>query len=178
MDIDKSWNKALKETEIIRTRIQGLLTNSDTAVSYILLSESSVNIGDTVIRRGEIMVTKPSIIIPPNNPLFLGFEFDSDSTFKENSFVNFLLVRGITVPSLQYNNKTSSLDIYEGSLSQAIKYYNNVLQKGENINTGLIVGPEECWQFSLIIFICSQIARNADADIKKLLDDYKKQNGV
>ncbi len=176
MDIEESWNKALKSTEIIRTRILGLLTNMDTPVPYIFLSESSINLGDTIVRKGEVIVQKPALIIPPHNPQFNGFDFEKEKGLSENSLVNFLLVRGVLLPSMIYDNKTHSLDIYEGKLSDAIKHYQGLLQKQENIKTGLIAGPEDCWQFSLMIFICTQILKNADQDIKGLLNNLRVRN--
>lgn len=178
MDFEKMWTKALKHTEIIRTRIQALSLSGDTSVPYLMLSESSINIGDTVVRKGEVLVQKPSLFIPPNNPQFKGFEFDNEDGTKgldENSFINFLIVRGISIPSLRYDNRTSSLDIYEGKLSAAIKHHENILQRQENVHAGLLVGPEDCWQFSILIFICSQILKNADQDIQRLLDEYHRK---
>ena len=81
----------------------------------------------------------------------------------------------MTVPSLKYNNKTQSLDIREGKLGTAVGHYSQLLQQQEDVHTGLIVGPEDYWQFSLLIFVCSQVAKNADVDIRKLLDEYKKK---
>ncbi|MCK5215778.1 MAG: hypothetical protein KAR05_10555 [Candidatus Omnitrophica bacterium] len=176
MDIYEHWEKALKSTEIIRPRVQGLDSFENTLVPYILLSESSINIGDTVVRQGEVMVQRPSLLLPPNVPQFEGFDFDIDEAINKDTVINFLLVRGIQFPSLRYNNHTCSLDVYEGRLSEAIKHHQNKLQQRENVRTGLIVAPEDCWQFSLLIFICSQIARNADQDISKLLNEYKKRD--
>ena len=170
MDIDHAWTKALKETEIIRSRVQALLPLSTTRVPYILLSESSINYGDTVVRQGDLYVEKPSLIVPPNNPQFNGFEFDGEQGFNQNSFINFLIVRGVTLPSLQYNNQTNTLDVYEGKLSAAIKHYSDLLQRQENVDTGLLVGPEDGRPLSLLIFICTQIARNANAHIHRMLD--------
>lgn len=177
MDIEKGWTKALKNTEVIRTRIQALITTGDTTVSYILLSESSINMGNTVVREGGIIVQKPALILPPNNPQFNGFEFDGEEkeSIDENLMINFLLVRGINIPSFRYDNKTSSLDVYDGSLTKAIKYYKNILQKKEDVHTGLLVGPEDFWQFSLLIFICMQIAKNAEGDVRRLLEEYKRK---
>lgn len=178
MDFEKMWTKALRQTEIIRTRVQALSLSGDTHVPYLLLSESSINIGDTVVRKGEVLVQRPSLFIPPNNPKFDGFEFegeDGTKNFDENSFINFLIVRGISIPSLHYDNKTSSLDIYEGKLSQAVKYHERIMQRQENVRSGLLVGPEDCWQFSILIFICSQIIKNADQDIQRLLDEYHRK---
>ena len=178
MGIEKMWAKALKDTEIIRGRVQSLSVIGDTHVPYLLLSESSINVGDTVVRKGEVLVKRPSLFIPPNNPKFEGFEFENEDgteAFDENSLINFLIIRGISIPSLRYNNRTSSLDIYEGRLSEAIKHHEKILQQQENVHAGLLVGPEDCWQFSILIFICSQIIKNADQDIRRLLDEYHRK---
>jgi hypothetical protein len=176
MDFEEMWGRALKSTEIVRSRVKSLSMVGDTHVPYVLLCESSINIGDTVVRKGEVLVQKPSLFIPPNNPQFEGFEFEAKEEFDQTSFINFLIVRGISIPSLHYDNKTSSLDIYEGKLSQAIKHYQETLQQEEDVRTGLLSGPEDCWQFSILIFICAQIIKNADQDIRRLLDEYHRKN--
>ena len=126
MDIQKAWEEALRNTEIIRSRVKALLTFTDTKVPYIFLSESNVNLGDTVVRKGEILVEKPSLILPPNIPQFLGFDFEKEADFNREAVINFLLVRGVTLPSLKYNNRTYSLDIHEGKLQDAIGHYSNL----------------------------------------------------
>lgn len=176
MDFEQAWHKALKNTEIVRSRVKSLMTTADTQVPYILLSESSINLGDTVVRKGEVNVLKPSIIVPPNNPQFKGFELGNDD-IAENNLINFLIVRGVSLPSYRYNNHTNSLDIFEGKLSEAVKHFQKELQLSENVNTGLLIGAEDTWQFSILIFIASQIIKNADQDIRRLLSDYQKGRG-
>ncbi len=173
MSIYDHWEKALRGTEIVRSRVQGLLTFADTHVPYIFLAESDVNQGDTVVRKGKVVVQKPSIILPPNMPQLEGFEWEDPQP--QDEFLRFLLLRGVSVPSLHYNNKTHSIDIHEGQLSEALRYYEDFLQRQEDVHTGLIVGPEDCWQFSVLIFICSQVARNAETDIRRLLEEYRKR---
>jgi len=176
MDFEKAWKEALKNTEIIRTRVQPLMTMAETCVPYILLSESTINVGDTVVREGEILVEKPSLIVPPNNPYFTGFEFKDEYNIDDNTLINFLIVRGVKLPSFRYDNKTSSLNVFEDKLSKAITHYQDLLLRAENVRTGLIIGPEDVWQFSLLIFICSQITKNVDNDFKKLIDEFKRDN--
>jgi hypothetical protein len=173
MDIHDSWEKALKTTEIIRPRVQPLQTFEATQIPYIFLAESVVNQGDTVVRKGEVTVDKPSIILPPNLPQFEGFEFDKQFSGVEDYLTTFLLVRGIRFPSMKYENKINSLDIREEKLSKAVEFFSHVLQREENISTGLVIGPEDCWQFSVLIFICSQITRSAEGDIRKLFDRFR-----
>ena len=68
MDIHKSWEKALKRTEIIRPRVQPLHAFESTHLPYIFLGESSVNTGDSVVRKGEVLVEKPALVLPPSTP--------------------------------------------------------------------------------------------------------------
>lgn len=177
MNIQESWEKALKKTEIIRARVQGLLAHSATNLPYIFLSESSINIGDTVVRKGEIIVDKPSLVLPLASPQFEGFDFDKEPHINEGMLTNFLLVRGVTFPSLNYNNKTYSVDVFEGGLKKAIQQNLDKLQRQEDVHTGLITGLEDCWQFSVLIFICTQVVRSAETDVKKLLEELKRRGG-
>ena len=171
MNIQDSWEKAVKKTEIVRPRVSPLSTFSVTHLPYVCLSESVINDGDTVVRRGEVLVEKPSIVLPHNLPQFEGFDFEKEMHVNEDLFKSFLLVRGVQFPGMKYNNKSYSVDVYEGGLSKAIEYHKTMLQQNENVHTGLIAGPEDCWQFSVVLFICSQVFRSADGDIKRLLDD-------
>ena len=176
MDVHSAWEKALRETNIIRSRITGLQTFSETHVPYILLSPSTINEGDTVVRTGEVLIHQPSLILPPNIPQLEGFSSDDDDSFQEDTMINFLMVRGITLPSMKYDNKISSLTVFEGKIDDAIGVYGNRLQREENTLAGLICGPDEVWQFSLLIFVCSQIAKNSSSDIRRLLDEYHHKN--
>lgn len=176
MDIQNAWEKALENTKIVRSRAQELHTFSDTNLSYIFLAEALVNAGDTIVRKGEVMVNKPAIILPSNLPQFEGFDFEEVFEFGQDMVTNFLLVRGVTFPSMKYNNKTDSLDIFEGHLEKAIGYYSDMLQKKEDVHSGLIVGPEDCWQFSVLIFLCSQVAKSANNDIRKLLEHFRRRD--
>ena len=174
MNFYEAWTRALKETDIIRTRVSSLQTFADTRVPYVFLSPSSINDGDTVVRKGEIVIQRPALVLPPNVPQFEGFEFEKGEGETDGSVINFLLVRGVSIPSLKYNNQTSSLDIFEGDVFRAVSFFANQLEREEDVVTGLMAGNEETWQFSVLIFICSQIARNTELDLRRLMEDYRR----
>ncbi len=175
MNIQEAWEKALKSTEIIRPRVQPLHTFEATHIPYLLLSESSVNTGDTVVRKGEIIVEKPSLVLPFNLPYFEGFDFEEEMDINQDILTSFFLVRGVSFPSMRYNNKTDSIDVHEGGLSKAIEHFSAKLEREENVHTGLIAGAEDVWQFSVLIFTGGQIIKAADGDMKKLFDDFKRR---
>lgn len=175
MDVYGLWLKALKHTQIIRARVSSLRVDEDTPMPYIFLGESTVNAGDTVVRKGEVSIQRPSLILPPNIPQLEGYDWEDGEELKDlpNSITNFFLVRGIALPSYRYNNKTSEMDIFEGRLSKAIAHYRDELQRAENVHTGLVIGPEDCWQFSVLLYNCAQVVKNADHDIQRLLDEFR-----
>jgi hypothetical protein len=168
MDLRAKWEKALKTTEILRPRALPLSTLEATTVPYIFLAESSVNRGDTVVRRGEVVVDRPSIVMPFGGPAFRGFDFGDDAGIEEELLKTFWLVRGVTFPSLRYENRTDSLGLFEGRLSRAIDHYRSRLEEAEDVRTGLVSGHEASWQFSVLIFTCLQISRAADDDVRRL----------
>src|ERR1700733_11105383 len=176
MDGASAWEQALRETDIIRSRVMALQTFGETQVPYVLLSPSTINEGDTVVRTGEVLVHRPTLILPPNIPQLEGFHFEDQDSFQEDTMINFLMVRGVSLPSMKYDNKVFSLNVFEGKMEDAIGVYGNRLQREENTSAGLICGPDQVWQLSLLIFVCSQIAKNSSTDIRRLLDEYHQKN--
>lgn len=174
MNIQDYWEKALKQTEIIRPRVQPLSVYTATQMPYVFLAESSVNTGDSVVRKGEVFVEKPSLILPSDQPQLEGFDADDKSSWSTEGMINFLFVRGVRFPSFKFNNKVMQLDVYEGKLKQAVDHYLKQLQQKENISTGLVIGPEDCWQFSILIFAALQAGKQADSDMRRLLDDWQR----
>ncbi|MBI4778667.1 hypothetical protein HY792_07100 [Candidatus Desantisbacteria bacterium] len=171
MDLEQMWGKAVKETEIIRYRISPLQTFKVTDVPYILLCESVVNPGDTVVRKGHVSVHEPSLLMPTNHPFFEGFGFEENLCIDKDTLRAFFLLRGVSFPSLKYNNEISVIDVFEGCLDKAVKYHTDQLEKEEDVRAGLIVGNDECWQFSVLIFVGGLVTRSASKDIKKLMKD-------
>ena len=173
MDIDEQWQKALKQTELLRLRALDLATFEATPLPYIFLGESSVNAGDTVVRRGQVLVERPALIWP--SAQLEGFAFESDWQVRDEAILNFLLVRGIRFPSMRYRHELSSLDLREGSLQQTVDHFTEQLKQAEDLATGLVVGPEEAWQFSVLILVASLVSRSAEGDLRRLLDDWHKR---
>ena len=175
MDIQELWDNARKRTEILRIRLQDLATFDSTVVPYIFLAESAVNPGDTVVRRGGVVVERPSIVLPTFSPRFEGFDFDETLHLNGDALATFLLVRGIQFPSLKYRHQVSSLDLFEGSLQRAIEHFSERLASAEDITTGLIIGTEEAWQFSIVLLVGALVVRSADGDLRRILDDWRRR---
>ncbi len=174
MNINDHWQKAIENTQIIRPRVKILETHVTTKLPYIFLSELSGDKRGVSVKKGVVFVERPSLVLPLNIPRFEGFDFQEELDMDEDNIVNFLLVRGISFPSLKYNNKTNVREVFDGSVKDAISRYSDELAKKEDCLTGLIFGVGDCWQFSVLIFVCSSIARSSENDIRRLLEDFRK----
>jgi hypothetical protein len=53
IDIEKKWEEALQKTKIVRSKYGKLETFKKTVVPYVLVNESLVNKGCTVVREGK-----------------------------------------------------------------------------------------------------------------------------
>jgi len=176
MDIQELWDNARKRTEILRLRMQELSSAETTTVPYVFLAESALNQGDTVVRRGHVLVERPSILLPGFSPQFEGFAFDKDLHVSEEAIATFLLVRGVHFPSLRYRHQTSSLDLFEGNLQKAITHFQDQLSRAEDIKTGLVIGLEEAWQFSILLLVGMLVVRSAEGDLRRFLDEWRKRH--
>ncbi len=173
MDIDALWSKALKHTEVVRSRIEELSTFETTPLPYVFLAESSLNAGDTVVRTGQVLVERAALVLP--TPRFEGFEFEQDWQLSDDAILNFLLVRGIRFPSMRYRHEHASLDVREGSLQDAITHFRNQLAKQEDLKTGLVIGPEDAWQFSVLILVGTLVIRSAEGDLRRLMEQWRRK---
>ena len=177
MDIEQLWEKAQSRTEVIRSRVQGLSSFESTRVPYIFLAESAIHDENTVVRKGRVFIERPLILLPEDMPQFEGFDLEEELHIEQGALTMFFLMRGIRFPSLKYHHALTKLDLEETALSKSIEKYKKDLEKQENVNTALIIGPEDCWQFSVIIYMASLIGRCARNDIMNLMDKFREGRG-
>lgn len=176
MSLEDLWNKALRTTEIVRLPIKRLVTFGVSECNYVFLAPSEVNKGDTTVRKGRIDIDRPSLVLPQAGPLFEGFSGSSGSEINDEMLQKFFYLRGIHFPQLKYTNEPYKLDLFEGSLMQAEKKFNEEVRYKEQVNTGIVIGEDASWQFSVILMACHLIDTHIDSDLKAILDRIRKKN--
>lgn len=173
IDLDKKWKEALKKTKIVRSRYAKLNTFSKTVLPYILVSKSLVNVNSTVVREGKVEVSPVMIHLPDGSPIFNGFNFFETTEYSEEVVKTFLLIRGIKLPSLKYSNEEVKLDVIEKGVEEVVKEYQQKLACREDLETAIIVGLGDVWQFSLLVYILSNIARSAESDVRNIFSSLE-----
>lgn len=162
MDIEKDFLRALQETEIHRQRRSRLLTVGTTELPYILLGESMVNLGDTVVRQGVVRIEQPRLYLLNRPHQFEGFEDDD-----HEQALMLALGRVSSLPPGKYSNVDCRLDVFEGRLPAAISHYGDRLEDDQR--TGLLSGPVDVWPFSLMVYAAAMAAQSAPGDVRDLL---------
>lgn len=166
-DFEDKLHRAIEETNIIRARRNNLFTFGTTVLPYIFTAESSINKGDTLVRKGSISTDKPSIIMPEQGASsFEGFE----STREDERGLNLLFGRAFQVPAMSYKNAHSSLDIVAKPLSQVTDDIFEDMEKSGDSRSALLSGPEDLWHISLLLYAAEMTHRSAGANIREMLE--------
>ncbi|MBM3463533.1 MAG: hypothetical protein FJX76_15650 [Armatimonadetes bacterium] len=163
MNFQEQFERAMRETRILRHRRSRLQTVGTTELPYVLLGESLVNLGDTVVRRGLVRVEQPNLFLF-NRPVQLeGFEDEEDPG------TMLALGRAASFPPGKYFNIDTHMDIYDGPMDGAITSWQDRLDNAEDVLTGLLTGPVDAWPMSLMFYTMTMIGQNAPADVNDLL---------
>jgi len=168
MGLQEDFMKALGETRIIRQRQSTLLTLSETELSYVLLCESAMNVGDTVVRKGIVKVDKPQLLLLSNPMEFEGFDDYEDDSSESREFMS--LARMASFPPGKYSNIGNQMEVFSGSIEKAIDHYERELDKSGDHHTGLCAGPVDLWALSLFVYIGKMVAKSAHSDLDDMMN--------
>jgi hypothetical protein len=175
MGIDEIWQKVLGNTRIFRSRLARLEVSGGTELPYIFLAESEVNIGDTTVKKGKVTVDKPLIYLSDGLPQFYGFDFEEKLNIDTETVKTFFMLRGVNFPSFKYTH-SSQIEVHEGTLEDAIEKYGDLLAKQEDVDTGLVAGVSDYWQFCILVYVAGIVAKSVPYEIKKLLEKLNENN--
>ena len=174
MDLEEKWQKVMAETEIFRFYRDILSSHTTSTIPYIFLGPSLVNAGDTIVRKGQVVIDKPMIILPQNMPQFSGFELD-ELDLDPNLLQFFFLVRGVRFPSLKYQHEISTIDVFEGGPDKAIDHYRDELERKEDLSTGLIYGCTDLWQLSVLFYVMAVISKSTPKDLDSFIEELRRR---
>ena len=175
MDFEEKWQEAIAHTQIYSSYKHRLSRYEATTLPYTFLGASLINHGDTVVRKGLVVVDKPLIFLPRNIPRFTGFELEEELGVDEDKLRFFFMIRGINFPSLKYKHEISTIDVVEKDPEEAISFYRNEIERKEDLETGLIFGPIETWQLSVLFYVSVLINRSTSKDLEHYLEEIKKR---
>lgn len=163
--------EAVRSTKILRARKNYLFTFGNTRLPYVIVANSLINNGNSIIRTGEVVVEKPQIIISNDSSAFEGFEADHGAI--EMDQVKFALMsRGISFPQMNYKNSTQFLEVVNEKLEVIIERQMNQYEDANDSRMGLIQCKEDSWNLSLLHYVLTQVIRSSTSNMQEYLERY------
>ena len=163
------WKKVLENTSIIRFPNQKLATFGNTSIKYYVVTEPLYKVIDSktdegVVRTGNVMAEKPTIITPFYAMHLQGFSDDAYKYFKELSSDSGQNTPGILY---QYRNEPSEMEIVSGSPNQIATNINSDLDKNKSDMAVVMIGVDEYWDVALLKFLYEFTAISITNNIKE-----------
>lgn len=174
MEMEEAFKLAQTDTKFIKVRKNLLYTFGATRLPYVCLSQSVENSEMITIRRGEVMADKPQIAIPGESFAFEGFDEAMEHSAEEMAVV---LARRISMPPSKYVNTFGHAASERGPLSEAIERVMNRLENENDVRTGVIAAPEPVWSLSILLYVGSQVARSAPANVQEHFERLRLRGG-
>jgi hypothetical protein len=163
--------EAVRSTKILRARKNYLFTFGNTRLPYVMVANSLINAGSSIIRTGEVVVEKPQIIIANDSSAFEGF--DIDRSLVDLDQVKFALMsRGISFPQMNYKNSTQFLEVVSDKLEVIIERQMNQFEDANDSRVGLIQCREDTWNLSLLHYVLTQVIRSSTSNMQEYLERY------
>lgn len=170
MDSDQRIQRAIENTELIRSPKQKLATFGVTDIYYYLLtkplySELADNIDETVVREGRIIAERPKIVTPHYLlSLFQGFEHGQE-------YADYILRNyGPNEPGLlyRYRNEPAEMNISSSPMESVVQNISRKIDEENNPLAAIIKGIDELWDISLMKFIHDLTRRSLSSNVMEL----------
>jgi hypothetical protein len=169
----KQWWRA---TEIVRQYQRTLFTFSDMQLPYVFVAEHGRFKDRSIVRKGEVLFTRPQIILPRYyaGPQFEeGFEH-AGSMPPEAVYV----LRSMGMPYSHVTNRLVAEEQTEyGSLQTIISRLDRQMEADDNSDTALIKGSIEGADVSLMRYSLGLAIKSAPANVSEFFEHLKRQRG-
>lgn len=170
------FEECWKATEVIREYQRMLFTFGDMEVPYVLVTEHSLFKDRAVIRKGVVMLQRPQILLPP---YYAGLQFQegfehADALPPEAAF----LLRAMQLPYSKISNRLIANEYMEyGDLKSVLDKFERELESQDDTETGLIKGPPEGADISLMRYSLGLAVKSAPGNVKEFFEHLRRQRG-
>jgi hypothetical protein len=166
-DFRRYW----EATDIIHEYNGNLFTFGDMKLPYIFVARSSTR-ERVLVRRGYVVITKPNIVLPGQDP---GFEL-SEGFGGELPQDVVALFRNVLIPNYNLANRASGREVLEyGGLGEVISKLKRQLVGEKDNETSLIKGLAEGQGVSLLRYVLGLSSKSGDGNIREYYDHLRRQ---
>ena len=142
-----------------------LFTFGESLLPYFLIC-GAVQAGATVsITRGDVKITRPTIITPSNaQPEFLNL-FDSPEA---EGMLEFLLARTAAFSHLKFDNRSGPARIVSDSVEEAVERLNRQLDAEDEDTVAILSAPPNLASIAVLRYAAERIWSSAPGNVQEL----------
>ena len=172
-DIERRLKEAAQTTRIVRRREHSLYTFGNTKLPYAFFAASD-KANQAVVRKGNVLVERPQIMLPGTGASFEGFgNIDFDNAGGSVSIFA-AISRLIRLPSLRYIHDSASKELIAKSAKGAADSAANDAEARGDSHLAVLEGRDELFLYSLMLYVGEMVARSAGDNVSEYLEHMKR----
>ena len=162
---ESRFREIWEAVQIVRPVSYSLFTFGESQLPYFLIC-AAVTSGETVtVTRGEVRITRPTIITPDNvHPEFRNFFGDHE----DDSIVDFLMARTAAFSNLHVDNESGPTEIVSDRVDEAVDRLNRQLDELEEDRTAILTAPSGLGGVALLRYAAERIWSSAPDNVQEL----------
>lgn len=164
-ELEQRFHEAWGSVQIERQVHYSLFTFGESVLAYVLVSKAAKSGEPVKIRRGEVTVTRPTIITPESaHPEFQNF-FEGQ---EERGFADFLLARTAAFSHLRLSNAAGEDRIESDSVEEVIARLNRQFDEEEEDRIAILTAPAELGGLAVMRYATERIMSSAPDNLQEL----------
>ena len=162
---EHAFRAAWDSVRIERSVEYTLFTFGDSDLQYFLVTEAGEDNQTVGIKRGEVKVTRPSIITPDTDrPEFQNFFEEAD----DYGYVDFLLSRTAAFSNLRLSNQSGPERIVTDTVDEAVARLNRQLDAEEEDHVAILSAPKALAGMAVLRYASERVMASAPGNIQEL----------
>ena len=142
-----------------------LFTFGESDLPYFLVCGPKQAGGTVSIIKGEVKITRPSIITPDNaRPEFRNFFENAD----DEGMIEFLLARSAAFSHLKFDNRSGPARIVSDSIEEAVDKLNRQLDGEEEDRVAILSAPAEMAGIAVLRYASERVWSSAPDNVQEL----------
>lgn len=164
----RQFRRLLGRIRIARPVRRSLFTFGDTDLPYLLITPTED--GPAELARGEVTVTRPTILTPSSRPEFFGLFEDLAAEAGRDlaDFAMFALQRTAAFDRLRVSNELGLPERPGGGVEEVLARVNRRLDDEEDEDTAVLVAPRRLGPLVVLKYATERIARSGPDNVQEL----------
>ena len=158
-----------QQVDVARRVEYSLFTFGDSELEYFLVVDGE-NPGELVsVTRGEVKVTRPTILTPHSRPELHGFFEELNEQFGQlGGAVEFLMSRTAAFKDLTIENRQGPTEVVSDSVEEAVAKLNRRLDDEEEDRVAILTAPHGLGPIAVFRYATERISESAPGNIQEL----------